>query len=149
MDIKPGSCPNPLNLKSNGVLPVAILGSKDFDVKNIDPMTIVLGREGVAGGATPIRYNYADVATPFTGELCDCHSLYGDGYKDLTLKFSKQEVINELLLSEVAGQTIPLIITFSLKEDKGGTAYAAEDCLKILAKKEKKDKKIKVRRGNK
>jgi len=149
MDIKPGSCPNPLNLKSNGVLPVAILGSKDFDVKNIDPMTIVLGREGVAGGVTPIRYNYADVATPFTGELCDCHSLYGDGYKDLTLKFSKQEVINELLLSEVAGQTIPLTITFSLKEDKGGTAYSAEDCLKILKKKEKKDKKIKVRRGNK
>ena len=26
VDIKPGSCPNPLNLKSNGVLPVAILG---------------------------------------------------------------------------------------------------------------------------
>jgi hypothetical protein len=146
MDIKPGSCPNPLNLKSKGVLPVAILGSKDFNVKDIDPATIVLSREGIPGGVAPLRYNYADVATPFAGELCDCNSLYGDGYKDLTLKFKKTEVISELLLAEVAGQTIPLTITFSLKEDKGGTDYSAEDCLKIL---EKKQKKIKFRRDKK
>jgi hypothetical protein len=140
MDIKPGSCPNPLNLKSKGVLPVAILGSKDFNVKNIDPATIMLSREGIPGGVSPLRYNYADVATPFEGELCDCNSLYGDGYKDLTLKFKKTEVISELLLEEVAGQTIPLTITFSFKEDKGGTDYYAEDCLKILKKKERKIK---------
>ncbi len=146
MDIKPGSCPNPLNLKSKGVLPVAILGSKDFNVKDIDPATIMLSREGIPGGVAPIRYNYADVATPFEGELCDCNRLYGDGYKDLTLKFKKTEVISELLLAEVAGETVPLTITFSLKQDKGGADYSAEDCLKILKKKEKK---IKFRRDKK
>ena len=36
VDIKPGSCPNPLNVASKGVLPVAILGSGDFDVTDID-----------------------------------------------------------------------------------------------------------------
>ena len=32
IDIKPGSCPNPLNSNSQGVLPVALLGTEDFDV---------------------------------------------------------------------------------------------------------------------
>jgi hypothetical protein len=58
IDIKPGSCPNPLNLKSKGVLPVAILGSEDLDVSTIDVDTIRL--EGVA----PLRSRLEDVATP-------------------------------------------------------------------------------------
>ena len=39
LDIMPQSCPNPLNAKSKGVLPVAILGTRgtpDFDVSTID-----------------------------------------------------------------------------------------------------------------
>ncbi|HUW20871.1 MAG TPA: PASTA domain-containing protein, partial [Sedimentisphaerales bacterium] len=31
-DIKPGSCPNPLNVGSRGVIPAAVLGAEDFDV---------------------------------------------------------------------------------------------------------------------
>jgi len=42
LDIKPTSCPNPLNTKSNGVLPVAILGTEDFDVYDVDPVTVTL-----------------------------------------------------------------------------------------------------------
>jgi hypothetical protein len=45
VDIKPGSCPNPINLKGKGVLPVAICGTEDFDVKTIDPESILLTRE--------------------------------------------------------------------------------------------------------
>lgn len=46
VDIKPGSCPNPINLKKKGVTPVAIVGSTDFDpVATIDVNTIML--EGV------------------------------------------------------------------------------------------------------
>jgi hypothetical protein len=90
VDIKPGSCPNPLNKKSKGVLPVAVLGTEDFDVTAIDPETIELTLEGVEGGVSPLRWNYEDVATPFEGELCDCHELEGDGILDLTLKFDTQ-----------------------------------------------------------
>jgi hypothetical protein len=36
VDIKPGSWPNSINLKSKGVIPVAILGSDVFDVSMID-----------------------------------------------------------------------------------------------------------------
>jgi hypothetical protein len=90
VDIKPGSCPNPINPKSNGVLPVAVLGTMDFDVNDIDPATIRL--EGVA----PIRWNISDVATPYPGDVedCpDCHELTGDGYPDLNLKFRTQDIV--------------------------------------------------------
>jgi hypothetical protein len=42
IDIKPQSFPNPLNVKSKGVLPVAILGTEDFDVSEIDVSSILL-----------------------------------------------------------------------------------------------------------
>jgi len=40
IDIKPASCPNPLNVKSKGMLAVAILGSQDFDVNTIDILSV-------------------------------------------------------------------------------------------------------------
>ncbi|MHC4346223.1 MAG: hypothetical protein ACYSUP_16230, partial [Planctomycetota bacterium] len=36
VDIKPQSCPNPFNIKSKGVLPVAILGTDEFDVEDVN-----------------------------------------------------------------------------------------------------------------
>ena len=133
VDIKPGSCPNPLNKKSKGVLPVAVLGTEDFNVTNIDPETIQLNRS-CAGceGVAPIRWSYEDVATPFTGELCDCHDLDGDGILDLTLKFSTQDLVEKLNLCPLDGQTIPLTITGNLKEENGGTPIEGEDCIWVL-----------------
>jgi hypothetical protein len=55
IDIRPTSCPNPLNTTLKGVLPVAILGMADLDVTTIDPATLLL--EGVA----PLRWSYEDV----------------------------------------------------------------------------------------
>lgn len=66
VDIKPGSCPNPINVKSKAVLPVAILGTEFLDVIDVDVAAVSL--KGVA----PLRFDYEDVATPFDGELCDC-----------------------------------------------------------------------------
>lgn len=132
VDIKPGSCPNPLNLGSKGVLPVAVLGTEDFNVTTIDPGTILLTREGVEGGVAPTRWNYEDVATPFDGELCDCHELTGDGYRDLSLKFDMQAVVTTLGLSGEAGNTIPLTITGKLKEEAGGTSIEGQDCIWVL-----------------
>jgi len=42
VDIKPGGCPNPLNPASKDLLPVAILGSEQFDVNNIDVASVRL-----------------------------------------------------------------------------------------------------------
>ncbi|MFC1675564.1 LamG-like jellyroll fold domain-containing protein [Planctomycetota bacterium] len=62
VDIKPGGCPNPLNVKSRGILPVAILGSADFDINEIDPTSIQLA------GVRPLRSSYEDVTGPLSGQ---------------------------------------------------------------------------------
>ncbi len=127
VDIKPGSCPNPLNVKSRGVLPVAVLGTKNFDVMSIDPASIRLSREGISGNVAPIRWSYDDAGTPFAGELCDCNDLTGDGYKDLTLKFKTQELVEMLDLDQVGGK-IPLTLTGMLTS---GTDISGKDCVRV------------------
>jgi len=100
VDIKPTSCPNPLNTKSKGVTPVAILGTADFDVTEIDPETIKL--IGILTDVSPLSWNWEDVATPFepyTGkEDCDldCNTEGPDGYLDLTLKFDTQKLLDAI-----------------------------------------------------
>lgn len=57
IDIKPGSDPNSINLGSEGVVPVAILTTPDFDAATVDPLTVELqgstvrlkGKSGNAG----------------------------------------------------------------------------------------------------
>ena len=135
VDIKPGSCPNPLNLKEKGVLPVAILGTAKFNVSDIDPLTIKISREGAEGAVVPsIRWGYEDVGTPFEGELCNCTNLNGDGYLDLTLKFDAQALVGTLELGKVAGMTVPLILTGNLKEEYGGTPIRGQDCIRVSKK---------------
>ena len=48
IDIKPGSYPNPINPGSNGVVPVAIFSSPEFDATQVDPTSVELGGAGVA-----------------------------------------------------------------------------------------------------
>jgi hypothetical protein len=124
-DIKPQSCPNPLNVKSKGVLPVAILGRPDFDVSTIDPATVLL--EGVA----PTRHSIEDVATPTVKEdSCDCTSEGPDGYDDFTLKFRTQAIV--AALGEVHdGDTPVLTITGALTN---GTPFEGYDCVLIKKK---------------
>ena len=117
MDIKPGSCPNPFNTKSRGVLPVALLGTIDFDVTAIDVSTLAL--EGVA----PIRSGYEDVATPFGADLCGCNAAGSDGFMDLTLKFKTQDVV--AAVGSTTGDRV-LTLTGLLLD---GTPFVAEDCI--------------------
>jgi len=94
IDVKPQSCPNPINTNSRGVIPVAILGSDLLDVSEIDVSTIQL--EGVS----PINHDIEDVASPLLvpTELDEnsCTADGPDGFDDLTLKFDAQEVIDAL-----------------------------------------------------
>jgi len=129
LDIKPGSCPNPLNVDSKGNLPVAILGSEDFDVNAIDIASIRL--EGVA----PIRSSYEDVATPVSdGNQCECNTEGPDGYTDLTLKFKTREIVEALLIEHgelVDGEELVLTLTGELSD---ATPIEGTDCVLILGK---------------
>ena len=131
LDIKPTSCPNPFNMGANGVLPVAILGTADCDVYNIDVSTLTLA------GVAPIESmtNYEDVSAPLydPSEACECTTEGPDGYMDLTLKFERQAIA--AALGEVNdGDIIPLTVT---GESHEGLEISGIDCI-VIKKKGKK-----------
>ncbi len=130
IDIKPRSCPNPLNVSRKGVLPVAILGSEDLDVATIDVTSIRLA------GVASIRSSYEDVAAPLSDkdDECECTTEGPDGYIDLTLKFEAQEMVNAI--GEVVdGDVLALILTANLLD---GTAIEGKDCIVVLSKEDSK-----------
>jgi hypothetical protein len=140
VDIKPGSCPNPFNMKEKGILPVAIAGTEDFDITQIDPPTVKLFWMDPDAGIFPLRWAWEDVATPYEplrGKPLDayaCHTLGADGYLDLSLKFSSPALAT-ILAGVNDGDVIVLQLTGNLKEEFGGTPFAGEDLVKIIMKK--------------
>jgi hypothetical protein len=126
-DIKPTSCPNPLNVKSRGVMPAAILGTEDFDVMEIDPESIML-----ACTVQPLRWSYEDVATPVgpDAELCDCTEEGPDGFLDLTMKFATQDVVAAIAPFD-DGDEISVMVSATLWD---GTVVVFDDCVWIIDK---------------
>ena len=126
-DVHPTSCPNPLNCKSQGRTPAAILGTADFDVTQIDPSTILL-----EGSVAPIAWNWEDVATPYEPyigkeDCLDCTTEGPDGYLDLTLKFYTQDIFGALG-SPSDGDCLVLTVTGNLLD---GTPFTGEDVIVI------------------
>jgi hypothetical protein len=80
VDIKPDSEDNVVNLGSNGVVPVGIISTLDFDATTVDPETVFL-----AG---------ADVAMRGKGNklLSNIKDLNGDGLLDLEVKVETENL---------------------------------------------------------
>lgn len=73
LHVKPGGAENPINPKSNGVIPVAILSTNNFDASSIDQASLRFGpNQALAEGE---------------GKLEDIN---GDGLPDLVLHFRTQ-----------------------------------------------------------
>ena len=125
LDIKPGSCPNPVNVKSKGVLPVAILGSEEFEVSTIDVASIFLN------GVPAIRSSCEDVGGPVADrDECECTTEAGDGSGDLILKFYTQQIVETL--GEVnAGDILTLPLTGVLNDETG---IEGADCVVIVGR---------------
>src|SRR5207245_10842036 len=70
LDVRPGSDPSPINPRSQGVTPVAVLSSADFDASQMDEASMAFG----PGGAPAVHENYQDVN--------------GDGRPDMVVHFS-------------------------------------------------------------
>jgi hypothetical protein len=73
IDIKPCSDPNSINLKSKGVVPVAVLSAAEYDATLIDPASVTFA------GASPVRWTIEDVC-PF------------DGINDMLFHFKTQDL---------------------------------------------------------
>lgn len=118
IDIKPQSCPNPLNVKSQGVLPVAILGTDDFDVTNINPETVTLEEQ------LALKSALEDVATPYEPtektDCLDCITDGPDGYLDLILHFNTQEIIDALENDNLSQEDIELLEDVTTADIKDG-----------------------------
>ena len=135
VDIKPTSCRNPFNVTKKGVLPVAILGTENFDVTQVNVNTVQL--EGIA----PLRSSLEDVATPFVPFIgktdpFDCTTEGQDGFLDLSLKFDAP-ALSTVLGPVTDGAVRVLSLTGSLLPEFGGTSIVGEDVVVILKKKYK------------
>lgn len=105
VDIRPGSSKNPVNLKSRGKVPVAILTTDDFDAAEVDPDTVELA------GAKPLRWRMADVDD--------------DGDMDMLFHFKTQHLELDSTSTEAAlsGKTL------------GGIPLEGSDSVNIVPKK--------------
>ena len=75
IDVLPGSEDNPVNLRSRGVLPVALLGTDEFQVATVDTDSLRFGPEGV-----PPAHDLS--------EGRHVEDVDGDGHDDLILHFN-------------------------------------------------------------
>jgi hypothetical protein len=131
-DIKIETGPTKLNVNSQGVLPMVVYGSEDFDVQTIDPSSLLLN-----GVVSPQRHAYEDGAST-SGEP--------DGFIDLYLKFDIQEIVETLGVTLSDGQLVTLVLTGKLydtetvtKTARTVTSIKAEQEMVIMNKgKEKK-----------
>jgi hypothetical protein len=111
VDIKPGSVKNPFNVKSEGILPVAISGSVDLQVSKIVSSSVKLA------GIVPVRYAIADIQ--------------GDGYPDLVFHFRDQDIAS-VLAGKANGEVVPLELAGKLLDD---TAIKGADSVTVIRKK--------------
>lgn len=80
IDIKPMSDPNSINLKSKGVIPVAVLTTPDFDATTVDGETVMFA------GASPV-HDMSDPAVVADHQ----HDVDGDGDMDFVFHFRVQD----------------------------------------------------------
>jgi hypothetical protein len=133
VDIKPGSWPNPINPKSEGLFSLAICGTADFDVGTINPEEVLLGVPGSKIGAAPVRWSYEDVATPWLGEEGGGHELESDGYLDIVFHFDTQDLSFATYLGVYGGETIRLQIQGRLYDWAGGNLIRGHDYVRVKA----------------
>lgn len=109
IDIKPGSSQNTVNLGSQGVTPVAILSTTDFDATTVDPLTVELADATVRvrGNGTP-QASFQDVN--------------GDGLTDLVLH----------MMTEGFALTADAVDADLTGETFGGDAITGTDSIRVI-----------------
>ncbi|WP_437720041.1 hypothetical protein [Sorangium sp. So ce861] len=109
IDIKPGSFPNSINLRSCGNVPVAIFSTPTFDAATVDPKTVTL-----AGAPVRIKGNGRPAAS--------LQDINGDGLLDLVVHI----VTSALQLSDTDTQAT------LAGELSDGTPIAGTDTVRVV-----------------
>ena len=136
LDVKPGSCPNTVNVRSRGIVPMAVAGTDTFTGSDVDADSVRLSRTdrlpltlvpSAKGRATP--YSVEDVTSPFDLESCDCLELASDGIDDFVLKFRTPELVNRFRLNwEPQGTAVEVIVHGFLRD---GRSFEASNCIMV------------------
>lgn len=133
LDIKPTSCPNPINVQGSGnaAVSIALLGTSTQDVANIDPTTVSIWREDCVGGPVlPLDFSYQDVAAPWVGGLrCGCTTDGPDGITDLRFRFGRADLVQGLNLGQVPQWTYVRLVLTGRTFD--GCEFVASDCVRV------------------
>lgn len=108
IDIKPGDTTNPINLSSNGLVPVAILSDATFDATRVDPASII-----VSGGLVRLLAKGAKYS-------CSAKDVNGDRRLDLVCHIPTTD------LNLQAGDTTALLTAMTF----GGQTIAGIDSIK-------------------
>ena len=131
VDIKPGYCPNPLEVYGSGDVSVAILGTQELDVTEIARDSVRLQE------IPPLRSEQRDVAKPFrlykwqvSGNKVKedyCTDEGPDGRLDLVLYFSKEDIL-KAVGSTRDGDVLVLTVT---ARHKSGALIVGQDVVLI------------------
>jgi len=124
IDVRPGSCDNPFNPKSRGVLPALLLGSVDLDVHAVDTASLRLA------GSTALRATVVDAAG--NG---DCAGQSPDGRDDLLIRFDSEEIAASMTPA-AKGEAVTLALTGALHD---GTTLAGEAVVRIVGGEDRSD----------
>lgn len=115
IDIKPASTTNPINLGSNGVVPVVIFSSETFDATTIDPASVLLADAGIkVRGNGTYQYSLTDVD--------------GDGRRDMVVQISTVGI----QLSEGDTEAVLTAMTRPTTEHPQGQQVFGTDTVRIV-----------------
>jgi len=135
LDIRPSACPNLLNVRRPGYLPMALVSDRDFVASRVgvDPGSLELSRgDGMGGFARPLTsrgaISLSDVAAPAVGGMC---STFGaDGLRDLKVLFGQSDVAKRLHLRNLpAYSSVELCLSGEIAD--GSSFNVCDDVLLI------------------
>lgn len=141
LDLKPGSCPNSVNVNQTSAMASAaaarittgVVGNA-FDVTQVDVNSLRASRVDLLygdQGVTPVHFDFSDIATPFIGRDCACAAVTGDGILDLLVQFDREETVDKLELDGFpTNAQVPIRVTGLM--NGGRVMFAATDCLRVI-----------------